>query len=430
MRYELLSELRTIYETSDEYPHTLRVTMTMKDMVDGDVLKQAVGLTMKRYPYFCVRLVLEDGKLFFAQNDAEIVVCNSYHVTTLGGEESNYHLLSFRWWKNKIHIDAHHSFADGAAMGAMFKTLLYYYCSAYYEKILSTQDVRLSESPVDQREWEDPYRLPVSGEPWFQVRRWTGPAFQLAETPGIHLTERSMTYNVRIPEREFLRFNLSNEGSPGTVIALFLARAIENVNPTPHDPVTIAMCLNQRKALGTPYAHNSLVGCVDLVFKPSMRQMDFAGQVTCFRGAVALQSDREQVLEEVREYQSFISDVERLPSVAARRAACRAAMLERSRRYTATVSYVGKSDFGEAERYIQQFDVLPSAALPSIETPVNLEVSAVHGQFFVNFIQRFQEDCFFNAFIRQLRENDIDYDVMYCEEARYPQIQLFPAPER
>ena len=44
MKYELLSELRTIYETSDEYPHTLRVTMTMKDIVDGDVLKQAVGL--------------------------------------------------------------------------------------------------------------------------------------------------------------------------------------------------------------------------------------------------------------------------------------------------------------------------------------------------------------------------------------------------
>lgn len=119
-----------------------------------------------------------------------------------------------------------------------------------------------------------------------------------------------------------MRFNLSNEGSPGTVVALFLARAIEKVNPDQREPVSIAMCLNQRKALGTPYAHHSLVGCVDLVFKPSMRRMNFAGQVTCFRGMVALQSEREQVLEEVREYQEFLSEVERLPSVAKRRAVC------------------------------------------------------------------------------------------------------------
>ena len=156
---------------------------------------------MKRYPYFCVRLVQEGERLFFAQNDRPLTVRNSHTITALGGEETNYHLLSFGWWKSKIHIDAHHSFADGTAMGAMFKTLLYYYCSAYYEKPLSAEGIRLSDTPVDRREWEDPYRLTVSGEPWFHSRKWPGAAFQLAAAPGIHLTERSMTYNVRIPER-------------------------------------------------------------------------------------------------------------------------------------------------------------------------------------------------------------------------------------
>ena len=429
MQYELHSELRSIYETTELYPHTLRVTMTMKDMIDGERLKDAVRLTMRRYPYFRVRLVREGERLFFERNDRDIAVRNTYEAATLGAESVGFHLLAFGWWKNKIHIDAHHCYLDGGAMDSLFKTLLYYYCSSYYEKALPADGVRLSDSPIDPGEWEDPYRTPVRAGSDTRLPKWDGAAFSLADTPGLRLTERRVTYNIRIPERAFMRFNFSSEGSPATVIALFLARAIESVRPDAPEPVSIALCLNQRKALGTPLAHNSLVGCVDLVFRPSMRRMGFAEQVTCFRGMVALQSDNDAVLEEVRAYQSFMAEVERLPTIEERRAVCHAAMLERSRRCTATVSYAGRSNFGAAARYIQEFDVLPATALPSIETPVNVEISAVNGHFFVNFIQRFEESCYFDAFIRQLRENDIDYDVIYCEEARFPRMQLPPNPE-
>ena len=43
-----------------------------------------------------------------------------------------------------------------------------------------------------------------------------------------------------------MRFNISNDGSPATVVALFLARAIDELHRSPEDPVVIAMCVNQR----------------------------------------------------------------------------------------------------------------------------------------------------------------------------------------
>ncbi|MBQ7715560.1 MAG: hypothetical protein IJT70_06800, partial [Clostridia bacterium] len=66
------------------------------------------------------------------------------------------------------------------------------------------------------------------------------------------------------------------------------------------------------------------------------------------------------------------------------------------------------------------FHVLPSTALPSSATPLTLELSAINGSFYVNFMQYFENECYLNAFIKELRENEIDYDVLYQEQTKYP----------
>ncbi len=52
----LFSELRTIYGTTFEDPHTFRLLIKLKDLIDGDVLRSAANRTMERYPYFSVRM--------------------------------------------------------------------------------------------------------------------------------------------------------------------------------------------------------------------------------------------------------------------------------------------------------------------------------------------------------------------------------------
>ena len=254
----------------------------------------------------------------------------------------------------------------------------------------------------------------------FLVDKWQGKAFQIAEGGLTHVHQRCIVYNIRISEAEFMRFNLSNEGSPGTVISLFLARAIASLHPQTDDPVVIGMCVNQRKALHAPLAHQSLVGDVRLVFHDNMKQMDFETQKTCFRGMVALQSDNEMVKQEVREYQELMDTLAQMPTHEDRHAYCKQLADEKSQMLTATVSYVGKVDMGDAEFYVQEFHALPSTAMPSCETPLTLELSAVNGSFYVNFMQFFEGEDYLTAFIKQLRENDINYDVLYQEPTKYP----------
>ena len=68
MRRTLYSELRTLYETTAADPHTFRLTIKLKDLVDGEVLRGAVDSTMARYPYFRVRLGTADGEPCFEEN--------------------------------------------------------------------------------------------------------------------------------------------------------------------------------------------------------------------------------------------------------------------------------------------------------------------------------------------------------------------------
>jgi len=68
----------------------------------------------------------------------------------------------------------------------------------------------------------------------------------------------------------------------------------------------------------------------------------------------------------------------------------------------------------------RRWNAIPTTALPSCETPLTLELSAMNGSFYVNFMQFFEEDDYLRAFIGQLRENDINYDVLYQEQTKYP----------
>ncbi len=420
MRRPLYSELRTVYETTAGNPHTFRVTVKMKDMIDGRILESAVRKTAERYPYFCMKFEKDADGVFFADNPAPLPVLHTDGPITLACEETNGHLLAVCRWKNKIHIDLWHALTDGGGLYPFIKTLLYYYCSEYYGLSLSSQGVRLAGEPIDPAEWEDPAAAPIESTPFAPIEKWDSPAFQLKDGGRVALSEKCVVYNLRIPEREFMRFNLSNDGSPGTVIALFLARAIDRVTPMGKDPVVIAMCVNQRRMLRAPLAHQSLVGDVRLVYDRKVAALPFSLQATSFRGKVILQSDADIVLEELKEYRRIVEDLKALPDHAARHRYAVDRMDRMTSRFTATVSYVGKTDMGEAERYIQEFHVLPSTALPSSATPLTLELSAMNGSFYVNFMQYFGDECYLNAFIRELRENGVDYDVLYQEDTKYP----------
>ena len=204
------------------------------------------------------------------------------------------------------------------------------------------------------------------------------------------------------------------------MVALLLSRAIAKLFPEAEDAIRIALCVNQRKALGTPLAHQSLVGGVMLEYKDGMRDWPLGRQGTIYRGMVFAQTEEETVLAGAASNAGMVqmilskeSDAERLEVIAA--------INEMTKKLiTATVSYVGKANYKEAEQYIRDFRSWTSSA----SNGLLVEIAAVNGRFVIDFLQKFSSPLYVNAFLKELEDNGIVYDLQDVQELDLPNIKL------
>ena len=418
MEQKLFTEIRPLYVTTKESPHEIRLRIRMRDLIDPQIFRHAVDTTMERYPYFLVELQRRNGEFYFAENHRPVVITNSLHGVELNSEDSNFHMIAFCWQDNWIILDVFHGMTDGAGAYEVMRTLLYYYCSERYNVELNDEGIRLVGDEISEEEWADPVAnrtdLPTP------TRNEMPNALNPVAAAGLEEDRQQTAYSIAISESEFMRFTLDNDGSPGTMVALLLSRAIAKLFPEAEDAIRIALCVNQRKALGTPLAHQSLVGGVMLEYKDGMRDWPLGRQGTIYRGMVFAQTEEETVLAGAASNAGMVqmilskeSDAERLEVIAA--------INEMTKKLiTATVSYVGKANYKEAEQYIRDFRSWTSSA----SNGLLVEIAAVNGRFVIDFLQKFSSPLYVNAFLKELEDNGIVYDLQDVQELDLPNIKL------
>ena len=419
MEQKLFTELRTLYTTTKEAPAEIRIRIRMRDLIDPEILRRAVDTTMERYPYFCVELQKKEGGFVYAENHRPVVISDSLHGAELNSEETNYHMIAFCWQDNMIILDVFHGLTDGTGAYEVVRTLLYYYCSERYNVSLKEDGIRLVGDEISAEEWIDP-AVSRTDLPTPKQNELMSDALNVITTAGLEEDRRHTVYSVAISEKEFMRFNLDNDGSPGTMVALLLSRAIAKLFPESENTIRIALCVNQRKALNAPLAHQSLVGGVMLEYKDKLRDWSLEMQGTAYRGMVFAQTQEENVLRGIASFKGVNgmlltkeSDQERIGVASYINSLA-------GKLTTATVSYVGKADYKEAEQYIRDFRLWTSP----MGNNLLVEISAVNGRFTLDFLQSFSSPVIVNAFLKELDENGIIYDLQDVNELELPNIKL------
>ena len=403
MDQELFSEINPLYASRKDEPNVFRIRIRMRDRIDPETMRRAVDTTMTRYPYFCVELQKKENRYLFAQNSRPIVIADSPRGVVLASEESNYHFVAFSCFDDWMFMDMSHALTDGTGAIEVIRTLLYYYCTEHYHARFEKNGIRLAGDLIPAEEWEDPaLRIP---DPPASEGEEIPDALDLIEEGKLQADKEKTVFSITIPESEFMRFNLQNDGSPATMTTLFLSRAVAALYPDSEKPIRISLCVNLRKALRAPLAHQSLVGGAWLEYKEKMRNWPLDRQATAYRGMVFVQTRDESALASLaginrnaRNLLSMETDRERADA-----AGRTSDFLKRV--LTATVSYVGKADLGEAESYIREFHAWANA----MNEPLLIEISAVNHQFTLDVIQNFSSPVYVNAFLRQLEENGIRY---------------------
>ncbi|MBR1483780.1 MAG: hypothetical protein IJ598_12570 [Ruminococcus sp.] len=419
MEQKLFTELRPLYVTTKESPNEIRIRIRMRDLIDPEILRRAVDMTMKRYPYFCVELQKKEGRYVFAENHRPVVITDSLHGVDLNSEDSNYHMIAFCRKDNWIVLDVFHGMTDGTGAYEVVRTLLYYYCSERYNVKLKEEGIRLVGDEIPEEEWIDPV-VSRTDLPSPKQNELMSDALNLITEAGLKEDHCHTVYSIAISETEFMRFNLDNDGSPGTMFSLLLSRAIAKLFPEAGNTIRIALCVNQRKALHAPLAHQSLVGGVMLEYKDKMRDCSLDKQATAYREMVFAQTQEDNVLMGIASFKGINgmlltkeSDQERLGIVSYINSLA-------SKLTTATVSYVGKADYKEAEQYIRDFRLWTSP----MGNNLLVEISAVNGRFTLDFLQSFSSPVIVNSFLKELDESGIIYDLQDVNELELPNIQL------
>lgn len=187
-----------------------------------------------------------------------------------------------------------HGLTDGTGAYEVIRTFLYYYCFDRYWVKLNDEGIRLVGDDITMEEWQDPttdgrqFPLPKSVE--------MSDALNLIKEGKLENDTVPTVYSIAVSESEFMKFNIDHDGSPGTMVSLFLSRAVPKIYPDSDKAIRITLCVNQRNSLHAPKAHQSLVGGVMLEYKETMRTWPLDRQATAYRGMVFAQTQEETVL--------------------------------------------------------------------------------------------------------------------------------------
>lgn len=408
------------YCLNEHISKSFRYIVRMKEDVDGEALRAALDKTMTRYPYLKKRIVADAQGYTLQENPLPLVVKESDEPLTLGGTESNYHLFGLTYYGQNIYFNNVHAIFDGRGRGPVLHTLMYYYCQLRYNEEIDMPGVRLAGTPADPAEYYDPFTQPLpESDCLLPMPETPAKAMRLEEQGHVVRSHQHMHY-LRINEKQLMSLCKSNDGTPNTILALFMSHAIDKLHPDSQDPIIGQVYCDYRHLVGAEESHRNMVTTLPLAYDRSMRDMTLEMQNTIFRGKILYQSDPSVLLRTVAGIKDACDMINNLPTLNDKFSAVQQGMQSFFDQTTFAISYSGKRSFGTADRHI--------SSLYPVGEPVGIgilmEVTAANGWFYIVFMQDWREDIYFNAFLKEVLSYGLDFDLLYSAEAKAPRFSL------
>ena len=154
-----------LYKDESIFAMIMRIRVVMKEKVDVNKLRSAVNIAIKRYPYFAVRVGLdEDGGYVLASNPEEVVILGrKRHLPRLGSRAVNGHLLFVQCEGREINFYISHALCGGRGAQPWVMTTVYQYIIERYHVVPNAPAIRKPDSPLLPGEAEEP-TLEMLGE--------------------------------------------------------------------------------------------------------------------------------------------------------------------------------------------------------------------------------------------------------------------------
>ncbi len=394
------------YAAGKDLHNTFRVRLEMTEPVDPDALRRAVDLTVRRYPYFSVKMIRRNEEYVLVSNDAPMPVTPGGRAIPLGGEESGGHLMAVAWTGNLIYVDTSHFFMDGGGQFPFIKTLLYcYLVTLHPEEEFDLSGIALpdSEPGVDEAD-DDPFPEEPVPTDEIGLDRRPEEVLMLQDQPEGYTGRDGWTsFRMKVEQKEMMRFASSVDGSPASFIASVMYRAIAELHPDRKLPVVCGMQHQYRRALRKPYSHNCHVNIIPIVYTEKMRSRSLELLNTMGRGVMIVRGDDANDLLSINEHVMNEKKIRGL-TLEEKHEHMKEFVRKGIGKNTFEVSYVGRVSFNGMEKYISNFS--PTLDM-SLSGGISIEIFPVADAFCIHIMQRNADTKYVDRFVGLLRENGI-----------------------
>lgn len=133
-----------------------------------------------------------------------------------------------------------------------------------------------------------------------------------------------------------------------------------------------------------------------------------------------LASDSDRLRLGIKRSCEFYAMIDSLPQLSMKKATMRKGIDAMLGMASFAVSYMGPAKIGAAEQYVKEIRLLNEVG----ENAIMVEIMCANGYFYLDFVQQWQEEMYFDAFCQQLSLQEISYELDGTEVHKVPGIEL------
>jgi hypothetical protein len=409
IKERLWSGNSTLY--TDEPIRSFVVEVELTSNVDGGILQEAVDDVLARAPYFADALVERDGTFYYAKNPLPFEVAEG-SPRAIAGPETNWHCVDVTYEGTVMSFAMYHPYCDGLGLNIFIEATLNRYFSRKDGVDYPAEGLRVpgqAQLPGEEADaishGYDAELTPEMAEVLGRIRQ---KCYAIPEAAGEHLNcVHAMM--VHISEAKFIDFVRSCGSSPAPTLSAIMANTVFAVHPECDEPITALIPFSTRKALGLPNTFKNTSNAAFIRFDPKEHaSSSFAEVAQATRAALRSYTTPELIRFMANASHQSFAAADELKGFAAKRDA-----LNRLSAYVAPISvdYVGglRSEGFEEQIVDVRYLAMPVA---DINPGISLFVTATAGAFNLMFARTMATDVYDKAFLTQLDELGIDYDVV------------------
>ena len=289
-----LSSSPYVYLPVDVPVYTVEVSH--REEIDGDLLQKAMDRTLKRMPYLTDTLTVDGGAVYYAKNPLPMKAAHFKGPRSLGGNETNYHLLDLTWDGNRTWFSMFHGFCDGQGINNFLESVLYHYYCMKDSTIYDGNGIRTDAARETEAETVEPFasQYPVSPDFVMPDQREQPVFYHLPEIIPQPAGD-TLEYGFHLPTDVFMRYVKENGSSPAAMLAMLVGEAILRLHPDADRPIAAILPVSIRRMLG---CEETFKNCSNRLVLPvsgtPMDALPFAQRATQLRAMMKQQMNPDR----------------------------------------------------------------------------------------------------------------------------------------